>query len=657
MCGIVGILGLNPDRSSQEESIKKMISTLTHRGPDGWGFYLSKEIAFGHTRLSIIDLSGGDQPMISDRYVIVYNGEIYNYIELRNELKLKGSFFETRSDTEVILKAFEIYGTEAISKFNGQFAFLLWDKKEKRLIIARDRYGIRPLYILLHKNCYYFSSEVKAFDTIKDYRRSFNLQNLFEHALLWNTIDDNTVFESIRSLPAGTYEIYMPGKEPLKHRYYEIGESECYSQLSQDDAIEEFTELLEDSIKLRLRSDVPVANYLSGGIDSSVVTYLTALINKRRFRTFSIAFKDKDFDESQYQKEMVLQINSDHVELNVDYKAIDDNFLNSVYHFERPVFRTAPVPLYLLSKEVKAKGIKVVLTGEAADEILFGYDSYKELKFLEFWHKRPDSKLRPLLIKNLYPHLKHFKDPKQFNLLKMFYKGFLTEFRNELGGLNIRINNNRILRNFFSKDFDISFDKENLIEKIKAILPENYYSWTLLQKNQFLEMKTLLSGYLLSSQGDRMSMAHAVEGRYPFLDHRLVERVFYYFDKLKLKGFSQKHLLRESYKNAIAASIINRPKMPYQAPDLKSFFKKGKLSEKAKYFLAEDKIKEYGIFDKKFVNRFMQKFVKGVPGQIGYRDNMLITFILSSQMANYWMNQTVDHELDVRLKTVEIIDH
>lgn len=656
MCGIVGILSHRAGDQDKKSAVKKMISTLQHRGPDGWGLYLSNEIALGHTRLSIIDLHGGSQPMASDRYVIVYNGEIYNYIELKEELKKSGATFNTTSDTEVILKAFENYGTEAITKFNGQYAFLLWDKMEKRLIIARDRYGIRPLYILKHNNSYFFASEVKAFDTINNYRRSFELSNLFEHALFWNTLNDKTVFKNIRSLPSGCFEIYKPDCQPQTHRYYEIGESNGASPPDEQTALEEFTELLNDAVKLRLRSDVPVANYLSGGIDSSVVTHLTAVNNKRRFKTFSVAFEDQDFDESVYQKEMVNRINSDHLKLIVDYRSINDNLLNATYHSERPVFRTAPVPLFLLSKEVRDKGIKVVLTGEGADEILFGYDSYKEVKFLEFWKKMPDSKLRPLMIKKLYPHLKHFNDPRQYRLMLMFYKEFLTKFDNELVGLNIRINNNRILSNYLNKDFKIHYGKNELLENVKQILPDNYNSWTLLQKNQFLEMKTLLSGYLLSSQGDRMSMAHSVEGRYPFLDHRLVEKVFYFQDKLKLKGFSQKHLLKESFKQTIPTSIIQRPKMPYQAPDLKSFFYKGRISGIAKYFSSKNVIDDYGIFDFKYVDRLIKKFSNRIPDQIGYRDNMLITFILSAQMANYYMRNPKTVELDERLKKIEIID-
>ncbi len=359
-----------------------MTTSLAHRGPDGYGIYLSDEVSLGHTRLSVIDLSGGNQPMMTEWYVISYNGEVYNYIELREILLNNGHQFSTKSDTEVVLKAYEHYGIDAPKHFNGQFALLLWDRKEKKLIAARDRYGIHPLYVLLHNNVYYFASELKAFDIIDGYSRSFNMENLFEHGLLWNTPHDRTVYNNIRSVAPGTYEIFYKDKAPIMNRYYEIGESEDASPASLEKALEKFEDLLHDSVKLRLRSDVEVADYLSGGIDSSVIAYLTSQSLKDKFKTFSVTFEDPDFDDSIYQKEMVNYLNSDHHEIRITYSMIDEKFQDAVYHFENPVFRTAPVPLFLLSEMVRAEGIKVVLTGEAADEILWGYDSFKELKLL-----------------------------------------------------------------------------------------------------------------------------------------------------------------------------------------------------------------------------------------------------------------------------------
>ena len=659
MCGVTGIAGPYGDRSIQSRNIIKMTATLAHRGPDAWGTYLSPAAALGHTRLSIIDLSGGHQPMASERFVLAYNGEVFNYIELRNELIEHSVRFETTCDTEVVLKCFEQYGVKgALQRFNGQFALLLWDRWEKKLIAARDRFGIRPLYRLKHEGRWYFASEMKAFDVIPGYVREMDVNHMFQHGLFWNTLLDNTVYKGVGTVAAGTFEVYsQEGESGKSERYYEIGETHHLSELSFDEAVASFKSMLEDAVRLRLRSDVPVAAYLSGGIDSSVISHLVASLTRKRFETYSVAFSDEEFDESAYQRLMAKKLGTAHNETRVDYQDINNSFLQAVYHIERPVFRTAPVPLFLLSKRVHADGIKVVVTGEGADEILFGYDSFKELKLLDFWSKFPDSQLRPQLIKRLYPHLQYYKDPKQFGLMKMYYETFLNSYNNELAGLNIRCYNNRILNGFLNKDRDVTIGLDGLVDDIKRILPDNFHSWTLLQKNQFLEMKTLLSGYLLSSQGDRMSMAHSVEGRYPFLDHRLIDLLFSFPDKYKMKVFSQKHLLAKAYEDNIPKSIINRPKRPYMAPDLKSFLNRGEPSAEAGYFLSDEIIDDYGMFDKKMVQRFLKKFKGRAPDQIGYRDNMLVTFILSAQMAIYWAKNPQDLLLKEESRRVEIDDY
>jgi asparagine synthase (glutamine-hydrolysing) len=455
-------------------------------------------------------------------------------------------------------------------------------------------------------------------------------------------------------VPGGTYEIYRSNESPVCRRYYEIGETRPGTVPTYEEAKEEFTALLSDAVKLRLRSDVPVAAYLSGGIDSSVVSYRVAQEKKDRFKSFSVAFEDPDYDESAYQTEMVRHLNTEHYSQNITYSDVENNFFEAIYHTERPVFRTAPVPLYLLSRKVRENNIKVVLTGEGADEVLFGYDSFKELKLLSFWDKDKQSRLRPQLIKRLYPHLQHYSNPKQFGLIKMFYEGFLPEYKNELAGLNIRIHNNKVLANLLNKDHQISFDKEGLRASLKSIFPERYDSWSILQKNHFLEMKTLLAGYLLSSQGDRMSMAHSVEGRYPFLDHRLVEYVFHLPDSYKLKGFTQKYMLTDTFRDIIPASIRNRPKRPYMAPDLKSFFQNGALGDQTGHFLSDKMVNAYGIFNPAYVKRFVKKFTGKDVKDIGYRDNMLITFMLSTQMACYWAENPKMPAINKKLKEVEI---
>lgn len=657
MCGISAIYGKDAGQESCMKTLVGMLSVLRHRGPDGWGYYISPEISLGQVRLSIVDLNTGDQPMVSDRSVIIFNGEIYNYIELRKELEDAGMKFRTTCDTEVLLSAYEYYGEACFEKFNGQFAVLIWDREKSELIVARDRFGVRPLYILEHNNCFYLSSELKAFDQITGFQREFDAENLFEHALLWNTLGDHTVYKNIRSLPGGTFAVFRNGRVVRGKRFYELGMNPQPSPGTFNEAKEAFMSLLQDSVRLRLRSDVPVGAYLSGGIDSSAVLSLIKDITRNTFKTFSITFEDREFDESAYQADMVEHINSDHYAVNITYESIDRNFPEAVYHFERPVFRTAPVPLYILSELVRKEGIKVVLTGEGADEVLFGYDSYKELKLLEFWSRYPDSAIRPQLIKKLYPHLNHYSDERQFGMLKMFYEDFLGEFSNDLASLNIRINNNKIVQNYFLREGRKEFNKESLINELRESLPSYYHRLSLLQKNQILEMKTLLSGYLLSSQGDRMSMAHSVEGRYPFLDHRLVDMLFNMKDDFKLKGFNQKYLLKECFKDRIPASIINRPKRPYMSPDLRSFIVNGKPTENTAFFLSDELINSYGIFNNKWVKRFLLKFSNGIPASIGYRDNMILTFILSTQIANYWIKNPRKVSLSNELLKVKINEY
>lgn len=656
MCGITGIFGCRYNASHLREQISRMTATLAHRGPDAWGLYVGPGIALGHTRLSIVDLSAGHQPMATAEFVISYNGEIYNYIELREELEQQGVAFATRSDTEVAIKAYQQWGLDAFAKFNGQFALLLWDKKKKRLIAARDRYGVRPLFISRRRGTWYFASEMKAFDTLPDFSRGYDMQHLFEHGLLWNTIGSDTVYRNIRTVEPGTVEIYSDGSEPSIHRFYCLG---CMPQdhpVSFDEAGEELREMLRDAVRLRLRSDVPVGMYLSGGIDSSVLALLTSQVMKERFKSFSVTFGDPDFDESAYQNEMVAYIGSEHHAAQIDYDMVSDNFFEAVRHAERPLFRTAPVPLFLLSQLVRENGIKVVITGEASDEILFGYDSYKELKLLQFWSKCPGSAIRPLLIKRLYPHLRHYADSKRYGLMKLYYEDFLNTFDNPLVGLNIRIHNNTVLAAAFNKEFGVKFNRDELIDKITATFPGGYEHWTLLQRNQFLEMKTLLDGYLLSSQGDRMALGHGIEGRFPFLDHRLVEKIFSWPDAYKLKGFSQKHILRSAFRGLIPDSIIDRPKLPYQAPDLRAFIRSGKPVPLVDHYLSTKKIRDSGIFDDRFVARFLKRFAERSADQVGYRDNMLLIFILSAQIALDCAQDACTVPLREDMRTVNIIE-
>jgi len=657
VCGVFGVLDAN--NQNKKKIVLNALSRLNHRGPDEWGVYLNKFVGLGHTRLSIIDIEDGQQPMQSSDYIISFNGEIYNYLELRSDLESQGYSFNTNSDTEVILKLYESIGIDCFEKLNGEFAILIWDKKCEHLIAARDRYGIRPLYALQHNNAFLFSSEMKVFDTLDNYKREINAQNLFEHGLFWNTLADNTVYKDILTIESGTFEVFNTSGRIVKERYYQVGESFKVNETADNfvNTKKAFKELLNDSVSLRLRSDVPVGTYLSGGIDSTIISQLVKNQTNHTFKTFSVAFNDKSLDESDFQKLASKKVNSVHHEVKISNRDVDDNLLKTIYHTERPIFRTAPIPLHLLSNKVKETNTKVVLTGEGADEILFGYDTFKELKILKEWKMSNGDSAAIESLKELYPHLSHYADARQFAFIKMYYEGFLNDFENEFNGLNIRLANNKIIEKYFNKSLGLKFDKTTLLEKFKTTLPANYSSWSLLQKNSYLEIKTLLQGYLLSSQGDRMAMSNSIEGRFPFLDHRVVEMAFSMPDDYKLKGFDQKHILKQAFESEIPKEITNRPKRPYMAPDLIAFIdSKGKLSDLASTLLSDKCIEEYGLFDTKIVKRFLNKFKNGVPENTGYRDNMVFMFLLTSQICQYWINNPPEVELDMNKCVVDILD-
>lgn len=656
MCGIVGILKDSLGKS-KEKLLIDMLSPLSHRGPDAWGLYASSHVGLGHLRLSIIDLQSGHQPMRSQDSSIVFNGEVYNYIELRKELQACGRSFATTSDTEVVQTSIEVWGIEvALEKFNGQFAFLFWDNRSKQLIAARDRFGIRPLYYLQWEGGIYFASEMKAFDAIPDFKRRWHPQNLLTHGLMWNTLGADTVYEKIKSLPPGHFAVFSKQNKTHQASYYDIGRSETDTAEDFECCKRILKELLKESVRLRLRSDVPVGCYLSGGIDSSVTSLLVQEVQKERFKTFSVAFVDPDYDESIYQNDMVAMLGSDHICQTISLDHINEHFLEAAYHFERPVFRTAPLPLYLLSECVRREGIKVILTGEAADEILCGYDVFKEIQLLKMWESGAQREDIIKIIKNLYPHLSHYQSGNKLGFLEMYYEGFLGKIDGPSAGLAIRIHNNQVLAHYLNKDWKTSIDLEQLESRLDAMIPSHVRDWPLLRRHQYLEMKTLLSGYLLSSQGDRMAMAHSVESRFPFLDHRLVDWAFHLPDRFKLQGMESKYLLKESFREALPEIIVNRPKQPYMAPDLISFVRNGRTTEQAGYFLESNRIKDFGIFDSKMVERLLLKLKRRKTSEIGYRDNMLIAFILSTQMAEYWIQNPKKAALSDNKRTVRDLE-
>ena len=629
MCGIAGYF----DRSNKasETVLNRMLTRINHRGPDECGIYINNNVGFGSVRLSIIDIEGGHQPMPNEDLTlwIVFNGEIFNYVELKKDLEEKGHNFRTQSDTEVILHLFEEYGEDCLSKLNGQFVFSVWDKNKNELFIARDRVGIRPLYYYHTSDLFVFGSEIKAIFEHDKVKRELSVEGISETFTFWTTISPNTVFKGIKECAPGHFMKFKNGLITIK-RYWELrfATNGNYFQGTFQEAVDRFDELFQDSVRIRLRADVPVAAYLSGGIDSSITTAYIKNIEPEVLQTFAVGFTEKEFDESYYQIIASEYFNTKHISHTCTTNEIAVNFQQVVWHCEMPLLRTSPSPMYSLSKKVRENNIKVVITGEGADELLAGYNIFKENKIRHFWAKNPKSRIRPLLLKKLYPYITALQNANP-NALKMFFGYKLSETDSPVYSHLLRWKNTSNIKNHFSKATLEKLRNFDPYKNLLATLSPEMDKMDPLAKAQYLEIIIFLSGYLLSSQGDRMGMANSVEGRYPFLDHRIIEFCASLPPDYKMKGLNEKVLLKKLMKGKLPEEILNRPKQAYRAPILSSF-----LGVNAPNFimniLSEDFLLEAGIFNPVSVSKLLSKMNSGKA--YSEIDNMALTAIISTQI-------------------------
>ena len=655
MCGIAGFFGgMNRDSYSV---INRMLTRIMHRGPDQSGIYLSNKIALGSVRLSIIDLKSGTMPIVSNdnSLWIVFNGEIYNYIELREELIQKGYSFNTTSDTEVIVNLYQEFGYDFIHKLNGQFAIAIWDKTKKELFLARDRVGIRPLFYTKTNNSFVFASEIKSFLEYPDIQLKLCPKSISQYFTFWTSLHPYTAFDNIYEVPPGNYMI-INDNGLSTHAYWQlpIYRPEDYKFTNIQEASKEFERVFYDAVKLRLRADVPVAAYLSGGIDSSVTTSFIKRINSRNLKTYSIGFTEKEFDESSYQKIASDFFNTNHHNITCSSQDIADEFVDVVWHTEAPLLRTSPAPMKLLAKSVRDDNTKVVITGEGADELLGGYNIFKETKIRHFWSKDPESKYRPLLLKRLYPYLPQFNNANS-QVLKMFFGFKLNETASPIYSHLLRWNNTSRIINFLSNEFKDIIGYYDPVKILETELKDKLNGYDYLTKAQWLELNLFMSGYLLSSQGDRMSMANSVEGRYPFLDHRVIDLCMSMHPDIKLKILNEKYLLKILMDGKLPPEILTRSKQAYRAP-IKSVFISEEIPEELKKLLSKSKIIEFGIFDFNKVDLLLNKM--NSKSQLSEVDNMAITAILSTQILHdQFVNRNIiELEDQYLIKLDKIID-
>lgn len=633
MCGIAGIFNYHStELLSQEHIVKQMLSVIRHRGPDETGLYLGNNVGLGSVRLSIVDLSTGQQPMSDDsgNYWIVYNGEVFNYPELRADLEKKGVRFKTHSDTEVVVQMYAMYGADCLKYFNGQFAFCIWNKANQELFLARDRVGIRPLFYWAKNETFAFCSEIKGLFTLDQVPKVLSPESLAQVFTLWTTLTPNTPFEDVFELQPAHYMVVKSGKIQIS-RYWSMDFPISQNQYSESisDTVAEFEDLFRDAIRLRLRADVQVGAYLSGGLDSSLTTAYIHEIDPAVLNTFSIGFNDKAFDETAYQMEISRKFDTHHTTFECTSADISTYFEDTIWHTEFPLLRTSPTPMYLLSKKVREQNIKVVITGEGADEIFAGYNIFKEAKIRRFWANEPNSAVRPRLLSSLYPYLPMMKNSNNM-ALKMFFGYKLNETNDPLYSHLLRWHNTSRISTYFSDDMLSSLKSFDPLAKIYSSIPDEFKNWSNLAQSQYLESTIFMSGYLLSSQGDRVSMGNSVEGRYPFLDYRVIEYASKLPDRYKLNCLNEKFILKKMGKGKIPDSILNRSKQAYRAPIASSFFNAGRPDDYISDVLDEKNILDYGMFNSKKVSSLIGKIKRLVD--ISEMEQMAIAGIISAQL-------------------------
>ncbi len=627
MCGIAGFIP-RYIISDVEHVLNAMLTRIKHRGPDECGLYLSEEACMGNVRLSIIDLAFGQQPLSTQdgRYWIAYNGEVFNYPELKKDLESKGHSFKTNCDTEIVVHMYQEYGPSCLQYLNGQFAFAIWDKVKKELFLARDRMGIRPLFYTHQKGNFVFGSEIKAIFEFPFVERKLNYYGLQQVFTFWTTLTPHTIFEDVYELPPGHYALLKKDNTLIVNSYWDLS-CEKDKSLTIEEAKSQFKSLFEDSLRLRMRADVPVAAYLSGGLDSTSTTAFIKKMFPEALNTFSIGFEEKDFDETIFQKEVADNLDTRHHSILFRNEDVVDLFQNVIWHTEIPVLRSAPFPMYKLSKLVRDSGIKVVITGEGADEMLGGYNIFKEAIIRQFWSKYPDSKIRPLLLKKLYPYLPQLQNSGS-SILKLFFGYKLQETNSPIYSHLLRWNNTRRITNHFSEDVRKYLNGTDVVNNYARFVGDKIENYSSLSKAQYIESTVFMSGYLLSSQGDRMAMGNSVEGRYPFLDHRIIEFCASLPDDFKLNGLNEKFLLKEVVKNVIPQSVLKRPKQAYRAPIAQALLndKNGFVDD----LLNSSDIKSAGVFNDKSIVGLITKMRRN--SNISEIDNMALMGVMSTQI-------------------------
>ena len=615
MCGIAGEFVYKGSSVLDEENIVPMVTALAHRGPDDWGYYLSpdRRALLLHTRLSIIDLEGGKQPLSNEDGTIwvSFNGEIYDYQNLIKDLEQRGHRFKTQSDTETIVHLYEEYGEDFLRHLRGEFAIVLFDQRQGVLYLIRDRFGIKPLYYMEHGDSILFASELKAI--LAHAGTSTRFDPGYIHALwcgFWLASD--SIFAGMKQVEPGCYLKFSGGRYE-RHRYWDLPlvtlaeEAEIAASRSEDDLCQEFLALLKESIRLRLVADVDVGIYLSGGFDSSAIASIIAQQLHQRVSAFTIGFTDPAFDETPIARSVADLNQLDMHQISIGRGQLRSHFVASVWHAETPVPMSNGAAKYLLS-DLARQHVKVVLTGEGSDELLCGYKHFKHQLLLDEVQRNPSSRalrgqVRGFLSKSAHlPYMAPFTEYQDYDRVTQLFGNYpytalrYFQFRKKTAAL-------------LSRDVLEASQIDPLDRLAGYIGPQRLAGLSTLAATQYVHFKTDLPVFLLGYLGDREEMAHSIEGRLPFLDHKLVEFGCRLPSAMKLQQNTEKYILRRAVGHMLPPSMKNLEKRMFLAPT-KSTLALDRHDSEFDHYLSTSYTQEVGLFKPRVIKllRFINRF-------------------------------------------------
>lgn len=634
MCGIVGFFLKNEE--IQKDTLMKATQSLIHRGPDCQKTWLSpnRRVGLGHTRLSIIDLTSGDQPLSNEDNTIhaVVNGEFYGFQEIRSELEKKGHFFKTRSDSEILLHLYEEYGTHCVQKLRGEFAFILWDENNRTLFAGRDRFGIKPLYYSQSDSRIIFASEIKALFAA-GIDAKWDLESCQFSDSFLTPPEDRTLFQGIYQVPPGhTLLATQNSSRILKYWDFNYPEAAVKSMpltdTRQKESIEEFRSVLDEAVRLRLHADVPIACYLSGGLDSCAVLGLAASHSSQPIQAFTLGFDHDDYDETEIARRMAEKAGAVFNPIPMSQEGLADHFSEAVYHAETPLMNAHGVAKFLLSKAVSQAGYKVVLTGEGSDEVLGGYPHFRKDKLLQMQRSgspKVDELLKELELKNKVSAALLLATQTTVHHQRMTQTlGFIPSWIDAYAGTGIA----------FAQLYKPSYKNQvGHFDAIKRLLdtldiPGQVQNREAIHQSMYLWSKVFLPNYILSVLGDRMEMSHSIEGRVPFLDHRVVECAVQLPAEMKISGMNEKFVLREATKNKITQEIYERQKHPFLSPPA-ALKKEGKLFQLLQDTVSSQSFSEQPFFEPNEIKNLIKTVSNQEDPLLAAKADPFLTRILS----------------------------